>query len=157
MAQAENGVPKITAVLPSVKLPASKAWMSHAERAGSDGTVQVDVAETGSGVSVQRTWTGGDGSMTGTVIITMMLYADIGKIDFEPPTEKGDEAWEVRVHSASSPFPQTVDSPERKTARGTFPAVHDAITENSTYFVFRNSGEAQDAYAYFLYHKQLGR
>lgn len=157
VAQAENGVPKITAVLPSVKLPTSKAWMSHAERAGSDGTVQVDVAETGSGVSVQKTWTGGDGSMTGTVIITMIPYADIGKIDFEPPTGKGDDTWAVRVQSARTPFPQTVDSPERKTARGTFPAVHDATTENSAYFVFRNSGEAQDAYAYFLYHKQLGR
>lgn len=157
VAQAENGVPKITAVLPSVKLPTSKAWMSQAERAGSDGTVQVDVAETGSGVSVQKIWTGGDGSMTGTVIITTIPYAAIEKIDFEPPTGKGDETWEVRVQSASTPFPQTVDSPERKTARGTFPAVHDATTENSTYFVFRNSGEAQDAYAYFLYHKQLGR
>lgn len=157
VAQAENGVPKITAVLPSVKLPTSKAWMSHAERAGSDGTVQVDVAETWSGVSVQKSWTGGDGSMSGTVIITMIPYADIGKIDFEPPRGKGDDTWTVRVQSASTPFPQTVDSPERKTARGTFPAVHDATAENSTYFVFRNSGEAQDAYAYFLYHKQLGR
>lgn len=35
--------------------------------------------------------------------------------------------------------------------------IHDATTENSTYFVFWNSGEAQDAYTYFLYHKQLGR
>lgn len=155
--QAENGVAKITAVLPSVKLPTSRAWMSHAEKAGSDGTVQVDVAETGSGVSVQQTWTGGDGSMTGTVIITMISYADIGKIDFEPPTGKSDDTWTVRVRSASAPFPQTVDSPQRKTARGTFPAIHDATTENSTYFVFRNSGEAQDAYAYFVYHKQLGR
>ena len=85
--QAETNVPKITAVLPSVKLPMSKIWMSHGERAGSDGTVQVDVAETGSGVSVQQTWTGGDGSMTGTVIITMIPYADIGKIDFEPRRE----------------------------------------------------------------------
>ena len=155
--QAETNVPKITAVLPSVKLPMSKTWMSHGERAGSDGTVQVDVAETGSGVSVQKAWTGGDGSMTGTVIITMIPYADIGKIDFEPPTGNGDDTWTVRVQSASTPFPQTVDSPERKTARGTFPAVHNVTTENSTYFVFRNSGEAQDAYAYFLYHKQLGR
>ena len=33
-----------------------------------------------SGVSVQQTWTGGDGSMTGTVIVTMIPYSDIGKI-----------------------------------------------------------------------------
>jgi ligand-binding SRPBCC domain-containing protein len=155
--QAESDMSKITAVLPTVKLPTRKTWMSHAEKAGSDGTVHVDVAETGSGVSVQQTWTGGDGSMTGTVIITKIPYADIGKIDFEPPTGHGDDTWTVRVQSASTPFPQTVDSPERKTARGRFPAVHDASTENSTYFVFQDSRQAQDAYAYFLYHKQLGR
>ena len=131
--------------------------MSHAEGAGSDGTVQVEVRETGSGVSVQQTWTGGDGSMTGTVIVTAIPYADIGKIDFEPPTRNADDRWTVRIQSATNPFSQTVDSPERKTARRTFPAVHDATTENSAYFVFRNSPEAQDAYAYFLYHKQLGR
>jgi len=131
--------------------------MSHAENAGSDGTVQVDVAETGSGVSVQKTWTGGDGSMTGTIIIIMIPYADIGKIDFEPSPVKNSDTWTVRVQSASTPFPQTVDSPERKAARRAFPAVHDATTENSTYFVFHNSREAQDAYAYFLYHKQLGQ
>ncbi len=156
-AQAENNVPKITAVLPSVKLPASKAWMSRAERAGSDGTIQVEVMETGSGVSVQQTWTGGDGSMTGTVIITMIPYADIGKIGFESPARNADGRWTVRVQSATTPFPQTVDSPERKTARATFPAVHDTTTESFVYFVFANSVEAQDAYAYFLYHKQLGR
>ena len=60
----------------------------------------------------------------------------------------------VRIRSTTA-FPQTVDSPERKTARGSFPAVHDATTESSVYFVFVNSREAQDAYAYFLYHKQL--
>lgn len=150
-------MPKITEVLPSVKLPSSKTWMSHAERAGSDGTIQVDVTETGSGVSVQKSWTGGDGGMTGTVIVTMIPYAAIGKIDFEPPMVERDDRWTVRVQSASTPFLQTVDSPERKTARGTFPAVHVATRENSTYFVFRNSSEAEDAHAYFLYRKQLGR
>jgi hypothetical protein len=157
VAQAELNVAKITGVLPSVKLPTSKAWMSHAESGGSDGTIQVEIMESGSGVSVQQTWTGGDGSMTGTVIITMIPYIDIGKIDFEPPTRKEDDRWTVRVQSAATPFPQTVDSPERKTARATFPPVHDATTESSVYFVFANWGEAQDAYAYFLYHKQLGR
>jgi hypothetical protein len=156
-AQAENNVAKITAVLPSVKLPKSKAWMSHAERAGSDGTIQVGVTETESGVFVQKTWMGGDGSMTGTVIITLIPYVDIGKIDLEPPERTGDDRWTVRAHSAATPFPQTVDSPERKTARATFPVVHDTTTESSVYFVFMNSAEAQDAYAYFLYHKQVGR
>lgn len=152
VAQAETDMPKITAVLPSVQLPTSKTWMSHAEKAGSDGTVQVDVAETGSGVSVQKTWTGGDGSMTGTAIITMIPYAEIGKIEFEDPTARGSDRWTLRVQSANTPFAQTVDSPKRQTATRTFPAVHDATTENSTYFVFQNSREAQDAYAYFLYH-----
>ena len=154
---AEDNVPKITAVLPSVKLPTSKTWMSHTERAGSDGIVQVEVMETGSGVAVQQTWTGGDGSMTGTVIITMIPYVDIGKIDLEPPTRTGDDTWTVRVQSAASRFPQTINSPARKTARGTFPAVHDRTAESSSYFAFVNSSEAQDAYAYFLYHKQSGR
>ena len=155
--QAENGVPKITAILPSVKLPTCNAWMSHAEREGSDGTVQVDVAETGSGVSVQQTWTGGDGGMTGTVIVTWIPYANIGEIDLEPPAGKGDHTWTVRVQSATTSFVQKIDSPERKTARRTLPAVHDSTTESSVYFAFPNSGDAHDAYAYFLYHKQLGR
>jgi hypothetical protein len=131
--------------------------MSHAERAGSDGTVDVEVNETASGVAVQQTWTGGDGSMTGTVIVTMIPYSDIGKIDFAPPTGKGDDTWTLRVHSASTLFLQTVDSPERKTARATFPAIHDTTTESFVCFIFANSAEAQDAYAYFLYHKQLRR
>jgi hypothetical protein len=36
------------------------------------------------GVSVQKTWTGGDGSMTGTVIITMIPYSDIGELILNP-------------------------------------------------------------------------
>jgi len=155
--EAENHLPKITAVLPSVKLPTSKTWMSHAERAGSDGTVQVEVMETGPGVSVRETWTDGDGSMTGTVIVTVIPYADIGKIEIEPPTRNFDDRWTVRVPSATTPFLQTVDSPERKTARRTFPAVHDTTEDGSVHFVFANSSEAQDTYAFFLYHKQRGR
>ena len=57
--------------------------------------------------------------------------------------------------NSSTPFLQTVDSPERKTARATFPAIHDTTTESFVYFIFANSAEAQDTYAYFLYHKQL--
>jgi hypothetical protein len=82
---------------------------------------------------------------------------DTGNIGFEPPMGIGNSTWIVRVEFGETPFPQTVDSPERKTARATFPAVHDTTTESSVYFAFANSGEAQDAYAYFLYHKQLGR
>ena len=155
--EAEANVPKITAVLPSVKLPTSKTWMSHAEREGSDGTIQVELTETGPGILVRQTWTGGDGSMTGTVIVTVIPYIDIGKIEFEPPTTTSNDGWTVRIQSGASLFQETVDSPERQTARRTFPAVHDTTEDGSVHFVFANSNEAQDAYAFFLYHKQRGR
>lgn len=134
--QVEASMPKMPAVLPSVKLPESSTWMSRAESAGSDGTIQVTVMETGSGVPVRKTWTDGDGSMTGTVIVTMIPYTDIGKIDFEPPAVKRGDTWTVRVQSATVPFPQTIDSPDRKTATRSLPAVHDPTKDTSVYFVF---------------------
>ena len=155
--QAEKLVPKIFAVLPSVKLPTDKSWMSQAQKAGSDGTIEVIISEIGSGVSVRQTWTGGDGSMTGTVIVTTIPYDGIGKIDLVPPASLADSLWTVRVHQARDPFAQKIDSPPRKSTRAVFRAVHLTTTESSVYFVFRNSAEAQDAFAYFLYHKQLGR
>jgi len=151
----ENNVPEITAVLPSVRLPASKAWMSCAQKAGRDGTIQLEVTEIGSGVSIQQTWTGGDGSMTGTVILTTIPYNDIGKID--PPAGNSYDRWIVRIESATIPFPQTLDSPRRNTSRAMFHAVHSVGTEKWFYFIFPKSAEAQDAYAYFLYHKQVRR
>lgn len=157
VAQAENNVPKITAALPSVKLPTSNAWMSHTEWAGSDGTIQVVVEETGSGTSVHQTWTGGKGSMTGTVMVTTIPFEDIRSVDVEPPTRGGDNTWTVRVQSALTSFPQTVTSPQRKTARGLLNAFNYKTTESVVYLVFLNSAEAQDAYAYFQYHKQLRR
>ena len=155
--KAEKLVPKILSVLPSVKLPADKSWMSQTQKAGSDGTIEVIISEIGSGVSVQQTWTRGDGSMTGTVIVTMIPYNDIGNIDLVPPVSLADPLWIVRVHQARDPFAQKIDSPPRRTTRAVFPAVHLTTTESSAYFVFHNSAEAQDALAYFLYHKQLGR
>jgi hypothetical protein len=157
VAQAENNVPKITAVLPSVKLPTSNAWMSHTEWAGSDGTIQVTVTETGSWALVQQTWTGGDGRMTGTVVLTTIPYEDVANVELEPPTRSGDNTWTVRIHSAGSLFPETWSSPERKTARGVFRAVKYRTTTNFVYLVFTNAAEAQDAYAYFRYHQELGR
>jgi hypothetical protein len=157
IAQAENNVPKITAALPSVKLPTGKTWRSKTENAGRDGIKEIAITEIGSGVSVQERWMGGDGSMTGTIILTTIPYDDIGSIDLVPPMSIGDYTWTVRVHAARAPFPQTMDSPQRKTIKATFPAVNSTTTESSVYFVFLNSTEAQDAYAYFLYHKQLGR
>jgi hypothetical protein len=43
------------------------------------------------------------------------------------------------------------------TAKKVLPAVNFTTTTNAVYFAFPNSADAQDAYAYFLYHKQLGR
>ena len=150
-------MPNIIALLPSVKLPTSKTWMSQTKKAGSDGTIEVAIMETGLGISVQQTWTGGDGSRTGTVILTTIPYDDIGNIDLVPPTPIGVYSWTVRVHAARAPFAQTIDSPQRRTIKATYPAVNYATTEGSLYFDFLKSAEAQDAYAYFLYHKQLGR
>jgi hypothetical protein len=158
IAQAEKDAPKITAALPSVKLPSSKVWMSQTENAGRDGNKEITIMEMGSGVSVQERWTGGDGSMAGTIILTTMPYDDIGTIDLVPPMPAyDDDTWRVRVHAGRDPFAQKVDSPQRRTIKATYPAVDYATTENSVYLVFRNSADAQDAYAYFLYHKQLGR
>jgi hypothetical protein len=95
--------------------------------------------------------------MAGTVILTTIPYDDVGTIDLAPPMPTLDDTWTVRVHAARAPFPQKIDSPQRRTIKRTFPAVNYATTENSVYFVFANSADAQDAYAYFLYHKQLGR
>ena len=155
--RAEKDAPKITAVLPSVKLPSSKIWMSQRENAGRDGLKEIAITEIGSGVSVEEKWTGGDGSMAGTIILTTIPYDDIGNIDLVPPMPTLDDTWTVRVHAARAPFPQKIDSPQRRTTKKTFPAVNYATTENSVYFVLLNSNDAQDAYAYFLYHKQLGR
>jgi len=153
---AGNNVPKITASLPSVKLPANNAWMSHTEAAGSDGTIRFELTQVGSGVSVRQTWTGGDGAMTGTVIVTIVPFDDIGSIRFHGPVGMGDRGWAVVVESAHGSFPETMDSPLRERATRVFPAVHLTTTTNSVYFSFADPAEAHDAYAYFLYHQQLG-
>jgi hypothetical protein len=157
IAQAENNVERITAILPSVKLPTSKAWMSQTENGGSEGKIETAITETGSGVTVQQTWTGGDGSMAGTVIVTTIPYPDIGNIELKPPMITGDNRWTVRVYAGGLPFPEKVDSPERRTVKRTISAVNYEGTQTSVYFDFVNPADAQDAYAYFLYHKQLGR
>src|SRR5215831_18664240 len=46
VSQAEKDLPNMAASLPTVKLPTSTTWMFHTERAGSDGTIQVQVTET---------------------------------------------------------------------------------------------------------------
>jgi hypothetical protein len=154
--RAGNNVPKITATLPSVKLPTSNAWMSHTEVAGSDGTIRVEVTQVGSAVSVRQTWSGGDGGMTGTVIVTIVPFDDIGRIYFRRPVGIGDGAWTVVVESAHGSFQETLNSPLRQRAMRVFPSVHMTTTTNSVYFGFADPADARDAYAYFLHHQQLG-
>jgi len=155
--QAENGVRQITATLPTVKLPTNNAWEFHTEWAGSDGIIEVTVREEESRVTVQQTWTGGDGSMRGSVGLTTVPYEDIGNVDLDAPTRRGDSEWTVRLDSAGSPFRETWTAPERKTAKGILRAVNYETTANFVYLVFNNPAEAQDAYVYFLYHQELGR
>jgi hypothetical protein len=157
VAQVENGVREITATLPRVKLPTSDAWKFHKEWAGSDGIIEVAVREEGSGVRVQQTWTAGDGGMRGSVALITVPYEDIGNVELDPPTRSGVGAWTVRLRSAGSPFRETWASPERQTARGVLRAVNYETTLNFIYLDFSNPAEAKDAYAYFLYHQELGR
>ena len=157
VAQAENNVPKLTATLPSVNLPTSSAWMSHTEAAGSDGTIRVEVTQIGSAVSIRQIWSGGDGSMAGTVIVTTVPFEDIGRIHFHRPMGIGDGTLTVVVESARGSFLETLNSPLRHTATRVLPAVQMSTTTNSVYLAFAEPAEARDAYAYFLYHKQLGR
>src|SRR5258708_8426021 len=72
VAMAGNNVPKITASLPSVKLPTSTAWMSHTEAAGNDGSIRVEVKQIGPSLSGQQTWSGGNGGMAGSMILTLV-------------------------------------------------------------------------------------
>ena len=115
------------------------------------------VKEAGSGVAVERTWTGGDGSMTGLAVLTTVLYKDIASVELKAPTRNGDKAWTVRVQGAGASFPETWTCPERKTTSRVLPAVNLTTTQRVVYLSFNNSAGAQDAYAYFLYHQELGR
>ena len=155
--QAEKDVPKITSILPSVKLPGSSAWMSHTEWAGSDGTVQVAISETGSGVTVEQSWTGGNGSMTGTFILTIVPYKDIGSVQLQAPMRNDDNRWTIQLQSSGNRFTEVLTSPERNTTKGVLRAVNYTSANSFVYLVFFNSADARDAYSYFLYHKQLGR
>jgi hypothetical protein len=155
--QAEKDVPKITSVLPSVKLPTSGAWMSHTEWAGSDGTVQVAISETGSGITVEQSWTGGNGSMAGTFILTIIPYKDIGSVQLQAPMRNDDNRWTIQLQSSGNRFTEVLTSPERNTTKGIFRAVNYTSANTFVYLVFFNSADAKDAHSYFLYHKQLGR
>ena len=155
--QTENVVPKVRAVLPSVKLPVSRDWMTHTERAGRDGTVTVTVTEMGSSAWIQQSWSGGDGSMAGTKFITIVPYQEIGNLDIETERLGNDQRWTVRIQPATqNGFPQRVTSPERTTATRTYRAINLKTTEESLYLEFSSPSEAQTAYVFFLYHKERG-
>jgi hypothetical protein len=94
--------------------------------------------------------------MTGTVIVTIVPFDDIGRIYFRRPVGIGDGAWTVVVESAHGSFPETLNSPLRHRAMRVFPAVLTTTTTNSVYFGFADPADARDAYAFFLYHQQLG-
>jgi hypothetical protein len=155
--QAASAIPKVTAILPTVKLPASKDWMTQNEFAGRDGTINVRVTEIGSSAWVEQSWTGGDGSMTGTKIITIVPYQDIGSLDIWMPHLGNDQRWTLHIQPANrNGFRQSVTSPERVTSKRTYPAVDLKTSGESVYLEFSNSRDAQEAYAFFLYHKERG-
>jgi hypothetical protein len=155
--QAESATPKVIAILPTVKLPTSKDWMTQTEFAGRDGTISVTVTEMGSSAWVQQSWTGGDGSMAGTKIITIVPYQDIGTLDIWMPHLGNDQRWTLHIQPANrSGFPQSVTSPERVTSKRTYPAVDLKTSGEAVYLEFSNTREAQEAYAFFLHHKERG-
>ncbi len=155
--QAESAIPKVTAILPTVKLPVSKDWMTHTESEGRDGTINVTVTEVGSSAWIQQSWTGGDGSMSGTKIITIVPYQDIGTLDVWMPRLGNDKRWTLLIQPANpNGFSQSVTSPKRASGTRTYPAVNLKTTGESVYLEFSNTREAQDAYAFFLYHKERG-
>ena len=96
--------------------------------------------------------------MAGTVIVTIVPYQDIGSLDVWVAPWSRNRGWTVRIGSATrNGFPQSMSSPERKVATRTYAAVDLKITERYIYLEFPNPSDAQDAYTFFLYHKQRGR
>src|SRR5258708_40164996 len=61
---------------------------------------------------------------------------DTGNIGFEPRTGIGKSACIVRVEFGQTPFPQTVNSSQRKIARAIPPAVNYTTTEKGGTFCF---------------------
>ena len=106
---------------------------------------------------VQESWTGGANRMAGTTVLTLVPFKDISRVAIEPPIVKGGGRWAVLIHSDRSGFQEILTAPERQTPTRTLRAVNDATTKTLEYLAFSDPAEAQDAYAYFLYHKQLGR
>ena len=153
--RAEDAEPKVRAVLPNVKLPARTGWMSHTEQEGREGTLAVTVGEAGDAASVRQVWSGGDGSMTGTDVVTIVPYQNIGAISVWPQTAGLGVGWVVQIEASDlRGFSQRFTSPERVTATRTFAAVDLKTSERFVFLTFSAPDEAQDAYAFFLYHQE---
>jgi hypothetical protein len=155
--QAESAVSKVTRILPSVTPPSNKGWMSYSEVAGNEGTITHTITEIGESAWVQESWTGGDGSMSGTNIITIVPYQSIGSLEVWATSFGSEPRWTLHIESANHDgFPQSILSPERATSKRTYPAVNLKSTDESVYLDFTNSAELENAYAFFLFHKQRG-
>ena len=155
--RAEDAGPQVRAVLPNVKLPARTSWMSHTEQEGREGTLAVTVAEAeaGDAASVRQVWSGGDGSMTGTDVVTIVPYQNIGAISVWPQTAGLGVGWVVQIEASDlRGFAQRFTSPERVTATRTFAAVDLETSERFVFLTFSAPDEAQDAYTFFLYHQE---
>jgi hypothetical protein len=155
---AEEAAPKITAYFPSVKLPTAKEWRSQTEYQGSDGTVETTIVEIGAAAWVRQAWSGGDGNMTGTVTVTVVPYQDIGSVEVMAPDRREPSKWTLNVRPAGrAGFLQSITNPARATSKRYFAPVDFMTNEPFLFLDFSTAGDAQDAYAFFLYHKQLGR
>jgi len=94
-------------------------------------------------------------ALTGTVIVTIVPFDDIGRIYVHRPVGIGDGAWTVVVESAHGSFPETLNSPLRQRAMRVSPRPYDHYYKFRL-FGFADPADARDAYAYFLHHQQLG-
>ena len=156
--QAEENAPKITALLPSVHLPTRKSWMTQTEYEGSDGIRETTIAEIGSAAWVRQEWSGGDGSMAGAVMVTVVPYRDIKSVEVIGPFTAALSSWTLRIQPAGRAwFPQSITSPARVTSKRSYAPVDLTVTEPLLFLRFSSARDAQDAFAFFLYHGQLGR
>lgn len=154
--QAKSVVPKVIAILPNVKLPVGKDWMAQTENAGKDGSVTKTVTELGASAWVEQSWTGGDGAMDGARVITIVPYQNIGSLSVSFAPFGNQLRWALDIQSAKEAFPETITGPERITNTAVYPAVDLNDKVNSIFLEFPNPSEAQDAYSFFLYHKERG-
>ena len=91
-------------------------------------------------------------------MVTVVPYQDIGSIQIIAPLDSATSKWTLSVHPASRKgFPMSVASPARTTSRHSFAPVDMLGSEPFLFLDFPTATEAQDAHAFFLYHKQIGK